>query len=192
MRVAELSHRERAPGARPISLFDANLHAANPDVASIAEEIRAAAPDLVALQEVDHDAAAGLLRPGVLARFPYAVTEIRNGPPGIALWSRFPLADPEVLDTGGRLQRHRLADAHERRGRGWATTWPRDRWPLPPLMRLDHVLVSPDIGVRSVTEGHGQGSDHRPIIAELVLGRALQRPAAWTEHQIADQAALLW
>jgi endonuclease/exonuclease/phosphatase family metal-dependent hydrolase len=35
-------------------------------------------------------------------------------------------------------------------------------------MRLDHVLVSPDIGVRSVTEGHGQGSDHRPIIAELV------------------------
>jgi hypothetical protein len=44
-------------------------------------------------------------------------------------------------------------------------------------MRLDHVLVSPDIGVRSVTEGHGQGSDHRPIIAELVF-RALRRPAA--------------
>ena len=37
-------------------------------------------------------------------------------------------------------------------------------------MRLDHVLVSPDIGVRSVKEGHGQGSDHRPIVAELVLG----------------------
>jgi hypothetical protein len=34
--------------------------------------------------------------------------------------------------------------------------------------------------VRSATEGHGQGSDHRPIIAELVLGRALQRPAAWS------------
>ena len=51
--------------------------------------------------QVDHDAAAGLLRSGVLARFPYRVTEIRNGPPGIALWSRFPLTDPEVLDTGG-------------------------------------------------------------------------------------------
>jgi endonuclease/exonuclease/phosphatase (EEP) superfamily protein YafD len=238
-----LPDRASPAGTSPaLRLFDANLHAANPDVASIAEEIRAAAPDLVALQEVDQDAAAGLLRSGVLARFPYRVTEIRNGPPGIALWSRFPLADPEVLDTGGmpriratvlvgarrlrfynvhvvapvgkdralwkaelrrveeelrrergpvvvagdfnatrhhpsfrRLLRHRLADAHERRGRGWATTWPRDRWPLPPLMRLDHVLVSPDIGVRSVTEGHGQGSDHRPIIAELVLGRALQR-----------------
>jgi endonuclease/exonuclease/phosphatase (EEP) superfamily protein YafD len=46
-------------------------------------------------------------------------------------------------------------------------------------MRLDHILVSPDIGVRSVKEGHGQGSDHRPIVAELVVGRALQRPAAW-------------
>ena len=96
---------DRAPppaGTSPaFRLFNANLHAANPDVASIAEEIRAAAPDLVALQEVDQDAAAGLMRSGVLARFPYRVTEIRNGPPGIALWSRFPLADPEVLDTGG-------------------------------------------------------------------------------------------
>jgi hypothetical protein len=36
-------------------------------------------------------------------------------------------------------------------------------------MRLDHVLVSPDIGVRSVREGLGQGSDHRPIIAEFGL-----------------------
>jgi endonuclease/exonuclease/phosphatase (EEP) superfamily protein YafD len=64
-----------------------------------------------------------------------------------------------------RLLSDRLADAHERRGRGWATTWPRNRWLLPPLMRLDHVLVSPEIGVRSVREGIGQGSDHRPIIA---------------------------
>jgi endonuclease/exonuclease/phosphatase (EEP) superfamily protein YafD len=68
-----------------------------------------------------------------------------------------------------RLLSERLGDAHERRGRGWATTWPRNRWPLPPLLRLDHVLVSPDIGVRSIKEGLGQGSDHRPIIAELVL-----------------------
>ena len=68
-----------------------------------------------------------------------------------------------------QLLSERLGDAHEQRGKGWATTWPRDRWPLPPLMRLDHVLISPDIGVRSVREGLGQGSDHRPIIAELVL-----------------------
>jgi endonuclease/exonuclease/phosphatase (EEP) superfamily protein YafD len=62
-----------------------------------------------------------------------------------------------------------MADAHEERGRGWAATWPQNRRPLPPLMRLDHVLVSPDVEVRSIREGLGQGSDHRPIIADLVL-----------------------
>jgi endonuclease/exonuclease/phosphatase family metal-dependent hydrolase len=36
-------------------------------------------------------------------------------------------------------------------------------------MRLDHVLVSAGVEVRSIREGLGQGSDHRPIIADLVL-----------------------
>jgi endonuclease/exonuclease/phosphatase family metal-dependent hydrolase len=238
---------DRAPppaGTSPaLRLFTANLHAANSDVGPIAEEIRAAAPDLVALQEVDHDAVTGLLRSGVLARFPYRVTEIRNGPPGIALWSRFPLADPEVLDTGGmpriratvllgarrlrfynvhvvapvgedrarwqaelrrvgeelrrergplvvagdfnatrhhpsfrRLLRHRLADVHERRGRGWATTWPRDRWPLPPLMRLDHVLVSPDIWVRSGRASARAATTGRSSPSSSWVGRSSAQP----------------
>jgi endonuclease/exonuclease/phosphatase (EEP) superfamily protein YafD len=230
----------RAPslaGALPVlRLFSANVHHGNRDLGPIGQEIRATAPDLVALQELDPDGAAGLQRSGVLARFPYAVTELRKSPSGIGLWSRLPVADSQVQDVHGMavikatilvgshrlhlytvhtvaplgddrvrwqaqlrwveeeirrepgplvvagdfnatryhpsfrlLLSDRLEDAHERRGRGWATTWPRDRWPLPPLMRLDHVLVSPDIGVRSVREGLGQGSDHRPIIAELVL-----------------------
>ena len=220
----------------PFRLFSANIYDANPDVGLIAKEILGAAPDLVALQEVDSDAAEGLKKSGVLARFPYRVTEIRDGAAGIALWSRLPLAESQVLDIGGmpaisatvvlgarrlrlstihviapvggdrarwKAQLHRideeirrerrplvvvgdfnatryhpsfrrllsdqLADAHERRGRGWATTWPRNRWPLPPLMRLDHVLVSPEVHVRSVSEGLGRGSDHRPIIADLIL-----------------------
>jgi endonuclease/exonuclease/phosphatase (EEP) superfamily protein YafD len=230
--------RDPAPAGKPaaLRLFSANVHHANRDLGRIGQEIRAAAPDLVALQEVDPGGAAGLQRSGVLARFPYAVTELRTSPSGIGLWSRLPVADSRVQDVHGmavvtatilvgarrlrlytvhtvaplgddrarwrdqlrwveqeirrergpvvvagdfnatryhssfrRLLSDRLADAHERRGRGWAATWPRDRWPLPPLLRLDHVLVSPDIGVRSVREGRGQGSDHRPIIAELVL-----------------------
>jgi hypothetical protein len=81
------------------------------------------------------------------------------------------LGPPALVALGIGMQQRRwpLAGADERRGRGWATTWPRNRWPLPPLMRLDHVLVSPEIGVRSVREGIGQGSDHRPPIADLVL-----------------------
>ncbi len=230
--------RVRPPGewSPLLRLFTANLYDANPDVGPIAKEILSAAPDLVALQEVDPDVATGLQRSGVLARFPYRVTEIRHGASGIALWSRFPLAESQVQDIGGRpaisatvvlgtrrlrlytvhviapvgkgrvrwkaqlrrvdeeirrerrplvvvgdfnatryhrsfrrLLSDRLADAHERRGRGWATTWPQKRWPLPPLMRLDHVLVSPEVSVRSVREGVGRGSDHRPIIADLLL-----------------------
>jgi endonuclease/exonuclease/phosphatase (EEP) superfamily protein YafD len=219
-----------------LRLFDANLHDANPNVARIAEEIRATGPDLVALQEVDPDGAEGLLKSGIHARFPYRVTEARRGASGIALWSRFPLAEVQVRDVGDmpfvrvtvvlgtrrlrfytvhavapvgegrarwkaqlrhvdeelrrerrplvvagdfnatrhhpsfrRLLSHGLADAHERRGRGWARTWPRERWPLPPLMRLDHVLVTPEVTVQSVREGVGRGSDHRPIVADLVL-----------------------
>jgi endonuclease/exonuclease/phosphatase family metal-dependent hydrolase len=219
-----------------VRLFTANIHHMNPGVGRIAEEVAAAAPDLLALQEVDPDGAARLARSGVLDRFPYSVTETRSGASGIALWSRFPLVDVQVQDVHGRpfigatailgtsrlrlctvhmvaplggdrarwqaqlrhlgeeihgergalvvagdfnATRHHpsfrrllsdgMADAHEERGRGWAATWPRNRWPLPPLMRLDHVLVSPGVGVRSIREGLGQGSDHRPIIADLVL-----------------------
>jgi hypothetical protein len=59
------------------------------------------APDLVALQEVDPDGAAGLARSGVLDLFPYSVIETRPGASGIALWSRFPLVNPERSRMSG-------------------------------------------------------------------------------------------
>jgi endonuclease/exonuclease/phosphatase (EEP) superfamily protein YafD len=61
-----------------------------------------------------------------------------------------------------------LRGAHEERGRGFATTWPNGRFPFPPI-RLDHFLVSPEIAVLDVWEGEGRGSDHRPIVADLVI-----------------------
>jgi endonuclease/exonuclease/phosphatase (EEP) superfamily protein YafD len=76
-----------------------------------------------------------------------------------------------------RLLARGLDDAHERRGRGWVATWPRDRWPIPPLLRLDHVLVSPQVGVRAVWEGAGPGSDHRPVLADLVVTGAARDAA---------------
>ena len=62
-----------------------------------------------------------------------------------------------------------LRDAHVERGRWWATTWPQDRWWSPPVVRLDHVLVSPEVAVLDVREGRGRGSDHRPVVADLAL-----------------------
>ncbi len=69
-----------------------------------------------------------------------------------------------------RLRKLGLRGAHEAVGRGFATTWPNGRFPFPPI-RLDHLLVSDEVSVLDVREGAGRGSDHRPLIAELGLGR---------------------
>ncbi len=64
-----------------------------------------------------------------------------------------------------------LKEAHIEAGRGWAVTWPRGGRVIPPVYRLDHVLVSSDVAVLGVREGRGKGSDHRPVIADLALPR---------------------
>ncbi|GAB4208827.1 MAG: endonuclease/exonuclease/phosphatase family protein [Sandaracinaceae bacterium] len=68
-----------------------------------------------------------------------------------------------------RLRETGLVNAHERVGRGLATTWPNLLWPFPP-MRLDHVFVAGrDVEVTSVYEGEGEGSDHRPVYVSLSI-----------------------
>ena len=49
-------------------------------------------------------------------------------------------------------------------GRGWPA-----RLPLPPVLQLDHVLVSPDVQVRSARTIEVPGSDHRGISTQIVL-----------------------
>ena len=91
----------------------------------------------------------------------------REGRPAVvagdfnATWGHRPFR--ELLAGAG------LRDAHVERGRGWAVTWPHGRWPVPPLVRLDHVLVSPSFAVTGVREGQAGGSDHLPVVADLAL-----------------------
>jgi endonuclease/exonuclease/phosphatase (EEP) superfamily protein YafD len=54
--------------------------------------------------------------------------------------------------------------AEERR---WAPTWP--TFFLPGGIQIDHVLVSGDIGVRRFETGPAVGSDHLPVVADLLL-----------------------
>jgi endonuclease/exonuclease/phosphatase (EEP) superfamily protein YafD len=61
-----------------------------------------------------------------------------------------------------------LESAHVRRGRGLAVTWPNGKHPLPPV-RIDHVLVDPDVVVLDVRELRGSGSDHKPVLADLAI-----------------------
>jgi endonuclease/exonuclease/phosphatase family metal-dependent hydrolase len=64
-----------------------------------------------------------------------------------------------------------LRDAMD--GRGWQPTWRAGFWPL--ALRIDHVLVSPDLCVEHAEVGPAVGSDHRPVIARLRFSAA-ERP----------------
>jgi endonuclease/exonuclease/phosphatase family metal-dependent hydrolase len=62
------------------------------------------------------------------------------------------------------LDRGRLRTAA---GRRWIPTWP--TWFPPAAIQIDHVLVSADVGVQEFETGPRVGSDHLPIVADLVF-----------------------
>lgn len=61
-----------------------------------------------------------------------------------------------------------LREAHEGVGKPWATTWPNGRHPLVPI-RLDHVFADRSLVPLSVEDGRGEGSDHRPVVADFAI-----------------------
>jgi len=67
-----------------------------------------------------------------------------------------------LLSTG-------LTDAAQVAGKGLAPTWPANS-PVPPFVTLDHILVTPDIGIRQFSTFLVPGTDHAGIVAELVVG----------------------
>jgi endonuclease/exonuclease/phosphatase family metal-dependent hydrolase len=67
--------------------------------------------------------------------------------------------------------RHGYVDAARAVGSGLTWTWRPLRLPFPRLV-LDHVLVDPRIGVAGVDLVAVHGSDHRAVVAELVVSRA--------------------
>jgi endonuclease/exonuclease/phosphatase (EEP) superfamily protein YafD len=60
--------------------------------------------------------------------------------------------------------------------------WPGFTWPAnrryPPIMRLDHILVSPGITVSETRTVSIPGSDHRGVLAVLELAASARHPAA--------------
>ena len=71
----------------------------------------------------------------------------------------------EVLRAGD------LRDAQDVGGGGFVPTWPVGG-ALPALLRLDHILVGPDIGVAGVSVIGPLGADHRGVEAQLVVPRS--------------------
>jgi len=60
-------------------------------------------------------------------------------------------------------------DAASVAGQGWIGTWgPYDGDPIPPVI-IDHILADRRIGVKGVYVHAVEGSDHRMVVADLVL-----------------------
>ncbi len=64
-----------------------------------------------------------------------------------------------------------LVDAHRDCGRWVAQTWPANGVILgiPTMVKLDYVFLRGSVRCASIEEADGAGSDHRPIVAEVVL-----------------------
>lgn len=69
-----------------------------------------------------------------------------------------------LLHTGMR-------DAFSSAGLGYGYTHGHSLKPGVSFLRIDHILVSNDIGVQQVEVGGSVGSQHRPVIADLLLNR---------------------
>jgi endonuclease/exonuclease/phosphatase family metal-dependent hydrolase len=73
-----------------------------------------------------------------------------------------------ILGTG-------LADGAAARGDPFEMTWSQLLGPLPPLVRIDHVLTAPGVSVLAIRTATGVGSDHRVLVATIAVR---ERPRA--------------
>lgn len=90
------------PGALRFRLFNANVFAGNDRPGGIAEEIRAAEPDVIFLQEATPAVVEALDRSGAMEGLPHRVAVPRTDPFAGLLASRWPLVDQEVVSARDR------------------------------------------------------------------------------------------
>lgn len=99
--AATLGASTSTESVRPLRILLANVYTGNRDHAAVARMLRAEAPDVVVLQEVDTVwlEALGANR----AEYPHRVEEVRGDNFGLVLWSRFPLSAARIerIDASG-------------------------------------------------------------------------------------------
>jgi endonuclease/exonuclease/phosphatase (EEP) superfamily protein YafD len=67
-----------------------------------------------------------------------------------------------ILDTG-------MTDAAAARGQPFEMTWSQTERPLPPLVRIDHLLTGPGVAVTAIRSDVGMGSGHRDLLATVAF-----------------------
>ncbi len=70
--------------------------------------------------------------------------------------------------------RRLLRDAYRDAGRGFGLTFPNTGWwgkplPVPPFLRLDYIFHSPDLVATRAWTASSPSSDHRAVVADLVI-----------------------
>ncbi|MEO6030341.1 MAG: endonuclease/exonuclease/phosphatase family protein, partial [Burkholderiaceae bacterium] len=78
---------------------------------------------------------------------------------------------PETSPVIRALLRSGLRDAFATAGLGYGYTYGHALRPGFSFLRIDHILVSPEIGVLDCFAGGARASEHRPVIADLLLRR---------------------
>ena len=78
---------------------------------------------------------------------------------------------PETSPVIRTLLDQGLRDAFSSAGLGYGYTHGHSTKLMIPFLRIDHILVSPEIGVADAFAGGRDGSEHRPVIADLLLKR---------------------
>lgn len=78
---------------------------------------------------------------------------------------------PETSPVIRTLLDRGLRDAFSSAGRGYGYTHGHSTMLAVSFLRIDHILVSPEIGVVDAFAGGKEGSEHRPVIADLLLKR---------------------
>ncbi|MDQ6638437.1 MAG: endonuclease/exonuclease/phosphatase family protein [Pseudomonadota bacterium] len=76
---------------------------------------------------------------------------------------------PDSSAVVGSLRAIGLRDAFASAGRGWGYTYGHTLRPAFSFLRIDHILVGAGIEARECFVGGAAASDHRPVIADLVL-----------------------
>lgn len=78
---------------------------------------------------------------------------------------------PESSPVVGALRAAGLRDAFSSAGKGYGYTHGHALRPGISFLRIDHILVSATLGVLDCFVGSKDGSEHRPVIADLLLER---------------------
>ena len=95
--------------------------------------------------------------------------DLRGGPRPLIVAGD--LNAPELSPVIRTLLAVGLRDAFSSAGRGYGYSYGQALRVGFSFLRIDHILVSPELGVSDCFVGGGQASDHRPVIADLRLRR---------------------